>query len=88
MVGVKECSVPDTPEETRGSLTKYFRDPRTGLILITEPLAKTVEDTILELSEAPVPVILLIPDRNGTTGAYDAVLRELIRKAVGIEINI
>ena len=88
MVGVKECSVPDTPEETRSSLTKYFRDPETGLILITEPLAKSVEDTILELSEVPVPVILLIPDREGTTGAYDAVLRELIRKAVGIEINI
>ncbi len=88
MVGVKECSIPSSPEETVNSLTKYFRDPDTGLILITEPLAKTVEDTILELSEAPVPVVLLIPDRDGTTGAYDEVLRELIRKAVGIEINV
>ncbi|MFX0107289.1 MAG: V-type ATP synthase subunit F [Candidatus Hodarchaeota archaeon] len=88
MVGVQECAIPGSAEETRAALTKYFRDPDTGLIIITEPLAKLVESTIIELSEAPVPVILLIPDREGTTGAYDTVLRELIRRAVGIDINI
>ncbi|MFW9918279.1 MAG: V-type ATP synthase subunit F [Candidatus Thorarchaeota archaeon] len=88
MVGVRESSVPQTPQETRKSLLGYFRDPRMGLIIITEPLAMQVEDTILELSEAPVPVILLIPDRTGSTGAYETVLRELIRRAVGIEINM
>jgi vacuolar-type H+-ATPase subunit F/Vma7 len=56
--------------------------------MITEPLAAEVEDTIVELSQSPVPVILLIPDRDGTTGAYETVLKELIRRAVGIEINI
>jgi vacuolar-type H+-ATPase subunit F/Vma7 len=44
-----------------------------GLVMITEPLAAEVEDTIVEL---------------GTTGAYEAVLKELIRRAVGIEIKI
>ncbi len=88
MVGVRESSVPKEPSETRKVLLDYFRDPRMGLIIITEPLAMQVEDTILELSEAPVPVILLIPDRQGSTGAYETVLRELIRRAVGIEINM
>ncbi len=88
MVGVHDCSVPETPEETREQLLKYFRDPTTGLILITEPLAKDVEDTIIDLSESPVPVIMLIPDRDGSTGAYEVVLKELIRRAVGIEISI
>jgi vacuolar-type H+-ATPase subunit F/Vma7 len=59
-----------------------------GLIILTEPLAKTVEDTILELSEAPVPVILLIPDRYGPTGEYETILKELIRRAVGIAIKL
>lgn len=88
MVGVRESSVPTTPQETRKILLNYFRNPRMGLIIITEPLATQVEDTILELSEAPVPVILLIPDRTGSTGAYETVLKELIRRAVGIEINM
>ena len=88
LVGVSECIVPESPEETRKSLYHYFRDPTMGLVMITEPLAAEVEDTIVELSQSPVPVILLIPDRDGTTGAYDAVLKELIRKAVGIEIKI
>jgi V/A-type H+-transporting ATPase subunit F len=88
LVGVSECAVPKTPEETRDLLYQFFRDPSMGLIMITEPLAAEVEDTIVELSLSPVPVILLVPDRDGTTGAYEAVLKELIRRAVGIEINI
>lgn len=88
MVGANECAIPTTPEETRSVLTRYFRDPDTGLIVITEPLAKPIEATVMELSEAPIPVILLIPDREGSTGAYEDVLRELIRRAVGIDINV
>ena len=88
MVGVRESSVPKDPSETRKALLDYFRDPRMGLIIVTEPLAMQVEEAILELSEAPVPVILLIPDRQGSTGAYETVLRELIRRAVGIEISM
>ncbi|MBD3405841.1 MAG: V-type ATP synthase subunit F [Candidatus Lokiarchaeota archaeon] len=88
MAGVTDISTPKNPEETRNSLIHYFRDPRMGLIIITEPLAVEVEDTILELSEAPIPVILLIPDRQGATGAYESVLKELIRRAVGIEIHV
>ncbi len=88
LVGVSECSVPSSPEETREALYHYFRDPTMGLVMITEPLAAEVEDAIVELSQSPVPVILLIPDRDGTTGAYETVLKELIRRAVGIEINI
>ena len=88
LVGVNECATPTTPEETRNFLYHYFRDPTMGLIMITEPLAGEVDETIVELSLSPVPVILLIPDRDGTTGAYEAVLKELIRRAVGIDINI
>ena len=88
LVGVSDCASPDSPSETRELLLDYFRDPNMGLIIITEPLAEQVEDTIVELSQSPVPVILLIPDRNGTIGAYESVLKELIRRAVGIEINI
>ncbi|MGQ4910942.1 MAG: V-type ATP synthase subunit F [Candidatus Thorarchaeota archaeon] len=88
LVGVSECGIPKSADDTRNLLMKYFRDPTMGLVMITEPLAREVEDTIVELSQAPVPVILLIPDRDGSTGAHETVLRELIRRAVGIEINI
>ena len=88
MVGVNESVVPKTPNETRQALLNYFRNPQMGLIIITEPLASEVEDTILELSESPIPVILLIPDRQGSIGAYESVLKELVRRAVGIEIKI
>ncbi|MBD3158628.1 MAG: V-type ATP synthase subunit F [Candidatus Lokiarchaeota archaeon] len=88
MAGVQRCTIPNSPQDTREALREYFRNPSMGLILITEPLASEVEDTIMELSEAPVPVILLIPDRSGATGAYEAMLNELVRKAVGIEVKL
>ena len=88
MVGVNEWFTPKSPEETQERLLEYFRDPHMGLIIITEPLAQQVEDTVTQLSSAPIPVIMLIPDRFGSTGAYEAVLKEMIRRAVGIEISI
>ena len=88
LVGVSECATPKSPNETRELLLSFFRDPNMGLIIITEPLAKDVEDTVVELSQSPVPVILLISDRTGSTGTNEALLKELIRRAVGIEINI
>jgi V/A-type H+-transporting ATPase subunit F len=88
MVGISNYAQPESPAATRQVLMDFFRDPQMGLILITEPLAKDVEETIMELSAAPVPVIMAIPDRQGPTGTYEEILRELIRKAVGIEINI
>ncbi len=88
LVGVSECATPKSPDETRELLYSFFRDLSMGLIIITEPLAQDVEDTIVELSQSPVPVILLISDRTGSTGTYEAILKELIRRAVGIEINI
>jgi V/A-type H+-transporting ATPase subunit F len=88
MVGVNEWFTPTNPSETRDKLLEYFRDPHMGIIIITEPLAQQVEDTVTQLSSAPIPVIMLIPDRSGSTGAYEAVLKEMIRRAVGIEINI
>jgi V/A-type H+-transporting ATPase subunit F len=88
MVGVQEWFTPKSPAETRAKLREFFRDPHMGLIIITEPLAQQVEDTVNQLAAAPIPVIMLIPDRHGTTGAHDAVLEEMIRKAVGIEISL
>ena len=88
LVGVSETAIPKSADETRDLLYSFFRDPNMGLVIITEPLAAEVEDTIVELSQSPVPVILLISDRNGSTGTYETVLKELIRRAVGIEINI
>jgi V/A-type H+-transporting ATPase subunit F len=88
MVGVNEWFTPKSPAETRDKLLEFFRDPHMGLVIITEPLAKQVENTVNQLASSPVPVIMLIPDRHGATGTHDAVLKEMIRRAVGIEISI
>ena len=88
MVGISNYATPESDAAARQALMGFFRNPRMGLILITEPIAKAVEETIVELSEAPLPVIMAIPDRQGPIGTYEQILRELIRKAVGIEINI
>lgn len=88
MVGISNYATPESPAATRQALMDFFRNPQMGFIIITESLAATVEETIVEISEAPVPVIMTIPDRQGPTGTYEQILRELIRKAVGIEINI
>ncbi|MEM2142629.1 MAG: V-type ATP synthase subunit F [Candidatus Thorarchaeota archaeon] len=88
MAGVAETSVPTSSEDARRRLLNYSRDPSIGLIMITESMAQGLEDTILELSKAPLPVILVIPQSMGPKSAHEKVLRELVRRAVGVDINI
>ena len=56
MVGVRESTIPSTADETRKALLDYFRDPRMGLIIITEPLAEK------EKNSPPRPVVGMLTD--------------------------
>ncbi len=52
-----------------------------GIILITETLAQRVE-----LPEVDFPIILQIPDKSGSRFG-EAQLREIVRRAIGVELK-
>jgi len=75
-------------EELRGILRKLFDEEKYGIILITQSLAIKCLGLIEELSEKkPFPLITFVPDFTGEVSRVaEQRLKNLIRKAVGIEL--
>jgi len=74
--------------EVKRILRKLFEEEKYGIILIVQSLAAKCLDLIEELSEKrPSPIISVVPDFTGEIyGVAEQRLKNLIRKAVGIEL--
>ncbi|CAB50667.1 V-type ATP synthase subunit F [Pyrococcus abyssi] len=69
-------------ERARNKLKELVERDDVGIILITERLAQRIGD----LPQVNLPIILQIPDKFGSIYGEE-LLREIVRKAVGIEIK-
>lgn len=68
-------------ERAKNKLKELIEREDIGIILITERLAERVE-----IPEVKLPIILQIPDKFGSIYG-EAQLREIVRKAIGVEIK-
>ena len=57
-----------------------------AIIYIEENLAQELAQEIDKFKESPTPAIILIPGRDGSTGAGLAALNAAVEKAVGTNI--
>lgn len=76
--------------EAVSSLKDLSDDERTGIILITEKLAEKNKDLIEDIikkRKGVRPIIVEIPDNSGPLERESDPIKELIRKAVGVEIE-
>ncbi|AEC51751.1 V-type ATP synthase subunit F [Pyrococcus sp. NA2] len=69
-------------ERARNKLRELIERDDIGIILITERLAQKIG----EIPQVNLPIILQIPDKFGSIYGEE-LLREIVRKAVGIEIR-
>ncbi len=75
-------------EGVKRTLHKLFEGEKYGIIFVAQSLAAKCLDLIEELSEKKsFPLVTIIPDsRGGASGIAEQRLRNLIRKAVGMEL--
>jgi len=86
--GVKDSFPVETPEEAKEALHKVFQDESVGLVILTEKLADQLRGMIMEyISQHTFPVVVEIPDKHGTEKGRRDPLRDIIRRAVGIELK-
>lgn len=74
----------DHPEKARNLLKKLAKTYH--IILITDVLAKEIDDTLAQYASAAYPVIIPVPSGSGGNGYGDAVLRRACEKALGVNI--
>ncbi|WP_456367177.1 V-type ATP synthase subunit F [Thermococcus sp.] len=68
-------------ERLKNKLNELVEREDIGIILITESLAEKIE-----LPDVKLPIILQIPDRSGSRLGEKA-LREIVRRAIGVELK-
>ena len=56
------------------------------IIFITEELARPLTDFLKRFDEEPYPVVLPIPSNKGSTGYGDELLKNVMERALGVDI--
>jgi V/A-type H+-transporting ATPase subunit F len=75
----------ERPEDGR-EMWSQISEQDYGIIFVTEPVYRVMEDIFVEVSEEIAPAITIIPATTGATGLGMERIRKTIEKAVGADI--
>ncbi len=71
-------------KSARETLRKVAREY--AVIFLTEELALELSDFLKRFDEAPYPVVLTIPSKNGSTGYGAQEIRRASERALGVDL--
>ncbi|MBN1623442.1 MAG: V-type ATP synthase subunit F [Clostridia bacterium] len=81
-----EGVVVHSPDEVLREIDSCLNNKEVGIILITEVLAAMIPERIGDIRlNMPMPLIVVVPDRHGTTREADSITR-YVRDAIGVKI--
>jgi len=86
LAGVTAVHTVDKVQDTKGILENVLQKEY-DLIIISENHASYVSSEIKKLRSKPHPVVIEVPDKTGTTGHAKENIKDMIRRAVGIDIT-
>ncbi|MDI6860102.1 MAG: V-type ATP synthase subunit F [Methanocellales archaeon] len=89
LAGVENVYEATDAASARDAMKELSNDENTAVIIITERLAEELRDTIGEIESKKdiAPIIVEIPDREGKIVREIDPLQELIKRAIGVEIE-
>lgn len=88
LAGIKDAYEVEEPAEAVDLLKDIIKNEEIGIIIITEKIADSIRDETKELFEGRItPLMVEIPDKNGPIEKKKDPIKELIRRAVGVEVK-
>lgn len=73
-------------DEASEAIKKYINIEDIGVLILTEKVVDMVKEEVMELKlKCKKPLIIEIPDRNGTTRGYDTI-STYISESIGIKM--
>jgi len=85
-LGVKVKTPSTNAEEIREAVKEALNE-EVAILFITERMAQEIPEMIKDLSQRPLPSVVVIPDASGSKGMGLKKLDEIIIKAVGSSIG-
>ncbi len=83
-VGFKVFAADDTVQASK--LLRQMANEDYAVIYITENLAFRMEEEIARYKDKPIPAVIVIPGKDGTTGYGMTNLKKSVERAVGADI--
>jgi V/A-type H+-transporting ATPase subunit F len=87
LAGILKTFVATDGASARRALIDFSNDPDVSLVILTERLAEQIRETIEELTIRPYPVIVEIPDKQGSLKEKESPLQRLVKRAIGVELE-
>ncbi len=80
-----ETVVPVNSNEAREQFARLVKE-KTSIIMITEDMMDNLQDQIDETVHMAIPSVVVLPGITGTQRRGEDTIRELIIKAVGVDL--
>ncbi|MEK6978345.1 MAG: V-type ATP synthase subunit F [Candidatus Hydrothermarchaeota archaeon] len=88
LAGIRDAYEVSAPKEAVGLLRELVGDKEMGLVIVTERIADEIRAEMEGITEGRItPLIVEIPDREGPMAKKVDPIKELIKRAVGVEIK-
>lgn len=89
LAGVKEAFPVDGPEQALEEIKGLVRREDIAIIITTERIMEKVRDDVSAMLEGKsFPLVVEVPDKEGKIEKKVDPIKELIRRAVGVEIKV
>ena len=85
--GVKKAEVVNTSEEAIAAFDKFLEQDEISIIIITQLMANEIRDHInRKIGSDVLPMIIEIPDKDGSAGGSSDQINDLIKRVIGVEM--
>ncbi len=88
LAGIQKAAIVNDASNARQMIIEFADDQEIAVLIISEEIAAKNEELINSLLERPFPIIIEIPSSKGRVEKEHDTLKELVKRAVGIELNI
>ena len=85
--GVKKAEVVNTSEEAIAAFDKFLEQDEISIIIITQLMANEIRPHInRKIGSDVLPMIIEIPDKDGSSGGSSDQINDLIKRVIGVEM--
>lgn len=88
LAGIGEVASIKDGESAADHITKFASDPSIAVLIVTESIGEENRVLLNRITTRPWPVVVEIPGPEGKISRESSSLKELVRRALGIEMDI
>lgn len=88
LAGIGKIAAVKDGETGAEYLTKFAGDPSIAVLIVTEKIGELNRALCNRISQRPWPVIVEIPGPEGKIDKESSSLKDLVKRALGIEMDI